>query len=117
MKNEIIKFIMLNTIAPTNADQKSAISKPVTSFETAISKNALIKKVKIPIVRMLIGKVRKISTGLIIAFSIPRSITASIRDDKPLISIPFTNHAVTQSATPFTINLITKKISKFYLLF
>lgn len=68
-KKPIAEITMLNNIAR----QKPATSNPGTIQATSITSKALITNVKSPRVKMLIGKVKIIKIGLIIAFTIPKT--------------------------------------------
>ena len=65
------------TRAASTPERKSAIIIPGTTSVAKYSMAALITRVNKPKVKMLIGKVSKIKTGLITIFKSPTTIAAS----------------------------------------
>jgi hypothetical protein len=68
---------MLIKSAAQNALQKLAISNPETNPETTYKRNPFITKVKSPRLKIFMGKVKIIKTGLKIALRIPKSRAAN----------------------------------------
>jgi hypothetical protein len=79
---------MLTTNDPNSADQKLAIVNPGKSQATRPSMAAFTTKRKRPRVRMVKGKVREITSGRKIAFTIPNSNAERARDPRPSMCIP-----------------------------
>ena len=59
-----------------NVVQKLEIVNPLTTAETSINTNAFITSKKRPIVTTVSGRVKRINSGLTIAFAKPRSRAA-----------------------------------------
>jgi hypothetical protein len=85
--------------APSTAVQKPCTSKPVMTSETIFSIRALIRKVKRPRVRMLMGNVRRIRRGRKKAFRIPSTAAASKAGQRPETRMPSRSQEATRTAT------------------
>ena len=79
---------MENIIAAQKADEKFARTKPLTKIETNQNIIPLITNVNNPKVKILIGNVRIINIGRIIALIIPRTKAATNAEKKLVISTP-----------------------------
>ena len=75
-------------IAPKNALQNPSTSIPGTKYATNINNKAFINKIDTPNVRIFIGNVNKIKTGLITKFTNAMTIEATNAEVKPDIVIP-----------------------------
>jgi len=73
-----------NTTLNNIAHQKLLTSNPGTKYAISITSNALITKINKPRVRIVIGKVRITSTGLIIALAIPNASAVNNATTKPV---------------------------------
>jgi len=74
--------------APQNAGQNPSTTKPRKILPTNQKSKALITNVNRPKVKMLIGNVKNIKIGLIIALTKPKTKAASNADPQPATEIP-----------------------------
>lgn len=81
IKERIVE-IMERTIAPISAAKNESMVKPDTNREVIQSISPLITKVKIPIVRILIGRVMSSIIGRIIILTSPSMRAAHNADEK-----------------------------------
>lgn len=102
---------------PQNAAQKPVTAKPGTILATSKNISALITKVNKPKVRMLIGKVKIINTGLIKIFTRPIASADHMAAANPEKLIPGTTQATKSSARAKNIHLISIKIILYLLSF
>ena len=81
---------MLTTNDPKRADQKVAMVNPGKSHATNPSIAAFTTKRNSPKVRMVKGKVRKMTSGRKMAFTIPKSSADRTIDPNPSMCMPGT---------------------------
>jgi hypothetical protein len=98
---------------PNTAGQNPYTSKPEMTPETILSKNAFIRKVNRPRLRIFIGSVRMRAMGRKKAFNMPRIAAADKAEKKPLTCIPSSRYDVTTIA-PVRVNHL--KIIPFFLM-
>ena len=79
---------MVTIIEKRSAHQKFLTRKLGTIAATSKTKRALITKVKSPKVKMFMGKERKSKTGLISAFTIPKTKATINAETTPPIETP-----------------------------
>ncbi len=95
-----------------SAHQKPSTLNPGTISETSNIISALITKVKRPIVKILIGKLRRRIIGLRKVLISPKTIATSIAGQKPTRVTPGKRYAVRAVARAVTIILIMSDIKK-----
>jgi hypothetical protein len=104
---------MLIKSAAQNALQKLTISKPDTTPETTYRRNPFITKVKSPRLKIFMGKVKIIKTGLKMALRIPKIKAANTSAFKFSIwMIP--NTLATMKIETAVMNHFNKKAFIFY---
>jgi hypothetical protein len=82
-------ILMIETrIEPMMAEKKLSTSNPDTRYATTENRAALMTIINNPRVRIVIGIVKIISSGLTSAFKMPRIIAATIADCKSTIVMP-----------------------------
>jgi hypothetical protein len=104
---------MLIKSAAQNALQKLAISNPETNPETTYKRNPFITKVKSPRLKIFMGKVKIIKTGLRMAFRIPKIKAANTSAFKSSIWI-IPNMLATMKIDKAVTNHFNKKALIFY---
>lgn len=95
------QLIILRITAAISAARKPSISNPFTIVLTNQIIKALITKLKSPSVMMLIGNVKIVTIGLIIAFTNPRMNTVISAAYKPETVIPGIKYAMSIIAAAF----------------
>jgi len=103
---KIILLIIESIILKSSARQNQSTLNPGTIYETNIIISALITKVKSQIVRMFIGKVNIIRTGLIKVFIIEIIIATKNASIKPVTTTQGRRYVVANTATAVIIKLI-----------
>lgn len=100
--------IIDNSNEPRSAGKNPATENPGTIFATSQNISAFITKVNKPKVRILIGKVKIINTGLINMFTRPITSADQRAATNPEKLIPGTTQATKSNAKAKNTHLISK---------
>ncbi len=102
----INEFRSDKTMPKISAQRKPSTLKPGTMLLVRRIRSALMTKVKSPSVTILIGSVRRSSTGLIIALMIPKTTAVTKAARKLLTCTPGSKYAETMITTALKTQLI-----------
>ena len=101
-----IPFTIERIILNKSAHQKPFTLNPGTNSDTKSISNALITKVNNPTVKILIGRVRKITNGLIKKLTIPKTIATQSALINPATTTHGNIYAVIKTANALITILI-----------